>query len=811
MISLFNLQKFYNKGKLNEIHVVDDTSVAFPEIGLVALTGPSGCGKTTLLNIIGGLDRFESGRIAFGDEEITSYDPKRIDAIRNRQIGYIFQNYNLVTDKTVYENIEIALNLGGLYDKKIIEERVNYVLKSVGMYNYRRRNVLALSGGQQQRVAIARAIAKNPKVVLADEPTGNLDANNTFEVMGIIKKISQTCLVILVSHEKELVDFYADRVLEIKDGKIINDYENIGNRTLEHIDDRNIYLLDLEKETVKTHFNVTFYHKGNPPSDIDVKVIHFNNTVYVQAHAGTKIKYLTDESEIRLLDAHYKKPETEDIDKSSFDLTQFGAIKHDVKRPSFIRLRDTLLSGFIKVFNGKKFFGKLFLIAYFVVSCLIVYNLATFGNLTRVDESSFMETGKNYIDVTVKTDMTYADVLGIIDDTGAVSVSPYRESLTLYFKYTDFYQGSGYRSYTKDAAAFPIPLSQIGDYELMAGALPVDNHEAAIDIWLADILLKSKYIYDLGAKTYEDLLGTSIFLQYGYSELNAITVVGVVDSNAPVVILTDANIMFFSSVLQSTWSVAQGTAAGNYEVIEGRDIAGPDEILIAGDADADIGDQIVIGGIACEIVGKFDESYPQYAIVANEIAINIAVNATLGTATLGTSPVRLLFYAEDVPAAVAEITTAGFEATDAYGVARASYVAERNASIAGRVSTILVTLGGVVVYIFFMTRSSMLGRIKEVGIYRSIGATKNDIYKIFLSEIIAFTTVGSLSGYLFMAYVLNEIQKLFGSIAPMFYLPITLFVLGIAVIFAINIIFGMIPIFTLLRKTPAEINTKYDI
>ncbi|MFH0993447.1 MAG: FtsX-like permease family protein, partial [bacterium] len=652
-----------------------------------------------------------------------------------------------------------------------------------------------------------RAIAKNPRVVLADEPTGNLDANNTFEIMGIIKKISQTCLVILVSHEKDLVDFYADRVLEIKDGKIINDYENIGNRTLEHIDDRNIYLLDLEKETAKTPFDVTFYHKGNPPSDIEVKVIHFNNTVYIKANAGTKIKYLTDDSEIRLLDAHYKKPETEDVDKTSFDLTQFGAIDHDVKRSSFIRFRDTLLSGFLKVFNGRKFFGKLFLVAYFVVSCLIVYNLATFGNLTRVDASSFMEAGKNYIDVTIPQDMTSADVQDIIDDTGATFVSPYNDSLTLYFKFSDFYQGSGYRSNPINLTAFPIPLSQIGDYELLAGALPADNHEAAIDAWLADLLLKSKNIYDLGVKSYDDLLGTTIFPQYGYSEINAITIVGIVASNAPVVILTDANILFFSSALQATWSIAQGSAVGDYEIIEGRDIISPNEILIAGDADADIGDDIVIGGIVCEIVGKFDEDFPYYAIVANEIAMNIAVNAYLGLSASG----RLLFYAEDVSTTVTEITTAGYEASDAYGVARAAYIAGRNASIAGRVSTILVTLGGVVVYIFFMTRSSMLGRIKEVGIYRSIGATKNDIYKIFLSEIIAFTTIGSLSGYLFMAYVLNEIQKLFGDIAPMFYLPITMFVLGIAVIYAINIIFGMIPIFTLLRKTPAEINAKYDI
>lgn len=188
MIKLLHVDKYYNKGKTNEIHVINDTSLEFPEKGLVAITGPSGCGKTTILNIIGGMDKFDSGEIIFGQTHITRYKANEVDILRNKNIGYIFQNYNLIEDKTVYENIEISLQMAGLNDASKIEERINYVLTAVGMYNYRRRNVRALSGGQQQRVAIARAISKNPKVILADEPTGNLDANNTFEIMTIIKK-----------------------------------------------------------------------------------------------------------------------------------------------------------------------------------------------------------------------------------------------------------------------------------------------------------------------------------------------------------------------------------------------------------------------------------------------------------------------------------------------------------------------------------------------------------------------------------------------------------------------------------------------
>ena len=180
--------------------------------GLVALLGPSGCGKTTLLNVIGGLDKVNSGKVFVNGQRITRRSSGRIDKIRNLSIGYIFQNYNLVENMTVFENVAVALRMAGVKDKKEIEEKVNYVLEKVGMYRYRNRYADMLSGGERQRVGIARAIVKNPAIVIADEPTGNLDSKNTLEVMNIIKSISQEKLVILVTHEESLAKFYASRI-----------------------------------------------------------------------------------------------------------------------------------------------------------------------------------------------------------------------------------------------------------------------------------------------------------------------------------------------------------------------------------------------------------------------------------------------------------------------------------------------------------------------------------------------------------------------------------------------------------------------
>ena len=185
MLRLEHVNKYFNKNRKNEIHVINDTTLEMENKGLVALLGPSGCGKTTLLNVIGGLDKVNRGKVYVNGQRITGRTSHKIDKIRNLNIGYIFQNYNLVDNMTVFDNVAIALKMVGVKDKKEIAEKVNYVLEKVGMYRYRNRYADMLSGGERQRVGIARAIVKNPAVVIADEPTGNLDSKNTLEVMNI--------------------------------------------------------------------------------------------------------------------------------------------------------------------------------------------------------------------------------------------------------------------------------------------------------------------------------------------------------------------------------------------------------------------------------------------------------------------------------------------------------------------------------------------------------------------------------------------------------------------------------------------------
>ena len=265
MIRLSNLNKYYNKGRQNQVHAVAGIEMTLPERGMIALFGKSGCGKTTLLNMIGGLDEASSGEV--------SLDGKRIspdsDRARNINVGYIFQNYNLSQMMTVFENVASSLRLCGMTDEAEIEKRVIAALESVEMAKFRNRMPQALSGGQQQRVAIARAIVKNPTLILADEPTGNLDEQNTVMVMDLLKSISREHLVLLVTHEAHLVDSYCDKVIGMSDGRIIEERDNEITEGYSAKKSNEVYLGDMNRESLSDgELSLEYYgeHADKPTS-----------------------------------------------------------------------------------------------------------------------------------------------------------------------------------------------------------------------------------------------------------------------------------------------------------------------------------------------------------------------------------------------------------------------------------------------------------------------------------------------------------------------------------------------------------------
>ena len=221
MLTIKNIRKKYVTGDLTQT-ALDDVSLSFRDNEFVAVLGPSGSGKTTLLNIIGGLDRYDSGDLIINGISTKKYKDRDWDSYRNHTIGFVFQSYNLIPHQTVLSNVELALTISGI-SRSERKKRAKEALEKVGLGDQTHKRPNQLSGGQMQRVAIARALVNDPDILLADEPTGALDSETSVQVMDLLNEVAKDRLVIMVTHNPELADKYATRIVRLSDGRITGD------------------------------------------------------------------------------------------------------------------------------------------------------------------------------------------------------------------------------------------------------------------------------------------------------------------------------------------------------------------------------------------------------------------------------------------------------------------------------------------------------------------------------------------------------------------------------------------------------------
>lgn len=240
MLQIKNIQKEYRTGNLVQ-KALDNVSLNLRDSEFVAILGPSGSGKTTLLNIIGGLDRYDKGDLIINKISTKNYKDRDWDSYRNHTIGFVFQSYNLIPHQTILANVELALTISGVPKSKR-ELKAMKALEQVGLASQAHKKPNQLSGGQMQRVAIARALVNDPDIVLADEPTGALDSETSVQVMELLKEVAKDRLVVMVTHNPELAQEYATRIVNLKDGVICSD--------------TNPYAIENEQDEKITHENM---------------------------------------------------------------------------------------------------------------------------------------------------------------------------------------------------------------------------------------------------------------------------------------------------------------------------------------------------------------------------------------------------------------------------------------------------------------------------------------------------------------------------------------------------------------------------
>ena len=250
MLEIKNINKSYKVGEHKQ-KVLKDVSIKFRENEFVSILGQSGSGKTTLLNLIGGLDRYDTGDIIINGKSTKHFKDKDWDAYRNNSIGFIFQSYNLINHISILDNVEMGMTLSGV-SKKIRKERAIEVLKKVGLEDHINKKPNQLSGGQMQRVAIARALANDPDIILADEPTGALDSKTSKSIMNLIKEISKDKLVIMVTQNEEIAFEYSSSIIKLSDGVIIED-----SKPVKEVDSENNYKLKKTSMSFITALNLS--------------------------------------------------------------------------------------------------------------------------------------------------------------------------------------------------------------------------------------------------------------------------------------------------------------------------------------------------------------------------------------------------------------------------------------------------------------------------------------------------------------------------------------------------------------------------
>lgn len=807
MIKLNGVNKYFNKGKKNEIHVIDETTLDLGTKGLVALLGPSGSGKTTLLNTIGGLDKANSGDIFVDGTKITGKGASKVDEVRNLNIGYIFQDYKLVDNMTVYENVAIALRMIGIKDEAEIKKRIDYVLETLNIYRYRNRMADMLSGGERQRVGIARAIAKNPKIIIADEPTGNLDSANTIEIMNIIKAISRDRLVVLVTHEVEIAKFYASRVIELKDGKIVKDYENQTDDNLDYRIDNKFYLKDFEKQETVNDGSVNLNFYGGQEDSLDMDIVIKNGNIYIKSKTDRRIEVIDSNSAIELVDDHYQEINKTLYENYNFNFDQ--VVDSDIKEKysSIIGFFPSMIAGFKKIF-AYPILKKLLLIGFMVAGIFITYSLSSIYASFDVQDEDFIGNNREYLSVEMPK-IGVEDYLQYEKTEGVKHVFPNTSTVSGRFK-MDFYYQTSYAESGLIGALTDI--NDITEADLIHGRMPENPQEIVVDKMAIEKMFGTGTAGQVGITDAEQMLNQIISLK----PLKDFTIVGITDKIQPVIY---ADPSMFIDMKYNSYHEEEGasdlgvparpynyaTYAGEYTVKKGRLPENDYEVMVPYSmADAMPLNKTIdqkVNGQKLKVVGYYQSPENMEVYLVNENTIKYSMITESKGFDVAPS---------DKDSALSNLQEKNLNVKSSYEKDKKSYVDSRSKSNKSTIIMGLIMLAISLIEILLMTRSSFLSRIKEVGIFRAIGIKKTDIYKMFLGEIFAITTVGSVVGIGVMSYILYHLCQI-SFLSNMFAMnPVVVFG-AVIIVYVFNSIVGLIPVFNTMRKTPAAILARHDV
>ena len=849
MIRLEKVDKYYNKGQANAIHVLNQITLELPDTGMVAVFGRSGCGKTTLLNTIGGLDGFSGGSLTVNGQDIR----KDTDTLRNREIGYIFQNYNLIPKESVQENVADALRLVGMKDEEEIRRRVQAALSAVGMAKFSLRRPDTLSGGQQQRVAIARAIVKDPPIILADEPTGNLDEANTLQVMDMLRSLAKDRLVVLVTHEAHLVDLYCDVVVKLSDGKVESVYTNDNAAGLDAAKRSEIWLGELPRsETVWRAADVEYYGEA-PEEPVHIVVVNHEGRLYLKVKSPG-VRVLDENSEVKLKEGRYEpRPEGE---RQAMDLSALPKLTPG-KCGRLFRLKDSVRSGLDMVSRrGKKKGSRLLRFVMMLFAAILVLTSASSGtSFRKIKEAGGTVGGQLYYLKADSTAALEAIRKAAVPENGFDNVyyrifygeTPY---VLPEFRITPghFLTSSAMGSRLTLQAA-PLPAGKLpAGTAVLAGEQGADG--AVLTRASADALLEASSVGYI--KTYRDLIGLSLASGREGEENTQPGISAVVEGSEKIIylpgpalsdwLLSDGSLNIYrASLVKGYENVPEGRAVVVRYYENAADSLKPGDTLTARGAELTV-DRVIDAFAEDQDDSAFyreiregEYSYREPLTWGNVCVLVSDADCERIALSLGKTDSLLSFdeelydldksenryrswyavcHASD--AGKAEAAVRALEENAKVGAAtpaeaREEVLREVKAGSRGNMVSLAVMTAILCLCMYFIMRANLMGRVREVGIRRAIGVTKKNLVFRFLIEALVLCARTVLIGFLLSSFVMRLWVTNSALMKMLFYYPLWMMLVLLILLVSLCAFCGVLPVLLLLRKKPSAILAKYDI